>query len=180
MRGLGWELGLGVPLLWGESLFHPSGQEVMRVPSEDGGENEEAWQRGTAREVAHRDSGLAVVGGCGSGAQKGLGAGEGVAVLMNCHKLGETAEVHSVTVWEVRGLKSSCQSSAPSEGSVEGPCCLFQPLAAPGVPWLMAALPQAALLCEGHVKGLSLCVSVSFPRPKRTQSLELGPTLNSG
>lgn len=33
MRGLGWELGLGVPLLWGESLFHPSGQEVMRVPS---------------------------------------------------------------------------------------------------------------------------------------------------
>ena len=117
MHGLGWELGLGVPLLWGESLFHPSRQEVMRVPSEDGGENEEAWQRGTAQEVEHRGSGLAVVGGCGSGAQKGLGAGEGVAVLMNCHKLGETAEVHSVTVWEVRGLKSSCQNSAPSEGS---------------------------------------------------------------
>lgn len=88
MRGLGWGLGLGVPLLWGESLFQPSRQEVMRVPSEDGGENEESWQMGTVHEAERRGGSPAVVGGCGSGAQEGLGAGEVAAAPKNCCKLG--------------------------------------------------------------------------------------------
>lgn len=96
------------------------------------------------------------------------GAVECPGATINDHKLGASNNrnrfSHSL---EAGSLKLRCQQDrAPSKGLREDPPCLFQLLAAPGVPWPMAiSLQPLPVSLRRHMAfHSSLCLS-SYKEP---------------